>query len=399
MKTAQPYKVSINKTSEKSAERKRGYLYRVDGRVNGKRTARKFFKHSEKEKAELYAQELESEFSELASKDRANLDSKIIESAIRCQKSLSEYGATIEEASAFYIKHLEELRKKDLTPVSKIIGKFRETKNKRSPKYQKDLRLILGHFEKHFENQPLCLIPETKIFDWISSKGSDSNQKKYRSNLNVFFNYAVKQEVIEKNPLFKLDSIKVEMKVKFLTVDQCKMLLHHAPSEIEHIVAIMLFTGIRPDYEEGELSRLNWNNIRLDTKEPVVHLSSDITKTAFSRSIKIHDNLMQWILPARKPNGKIIEKPRRFRNLWDQTRKDAGLYGENWIHDGTRKTFITYHLALSKNESVTMNQSGHSNVNTLRRHYRGEALIEDAEAFFNIFPELEDNVIPINQSK
>ncbi len=80
------------------------------------------------------------------------------------------------------------------------------------------------------------------------------------------------------------------------------------------------FSGIRPDYLNGELSRLAWSDIRLARR--IIRLDGSITKTGNSRTVEISDNLAAWLEPHAQQTGRLIESPGRFRK---KSRYDRGL--------------------------------------------------------------------------
>lgn len=395
-KRAKPYSVELHETKEGTKLRKR-YRWKIETRIQGKRQTPKYFKHGELELAETYKDHKLEELTASAAKDRIGLTEDIKESAIRCQDKLNEYGATLEEATKHYIAHLEKQRLLNKTPISKVVGNLRETKNEMSAPYQKELKNYLNRFELHFKNCPLSSVTGDQIQNYINEQGSKSSQAGHRKILNVLFNYAVKKRIIEKedNPMSVVDTVKPKVRKGRLTIEHATNLLSHCPDEIIPAVAIMLFAGVRPDFKDGELSRLGWEHIKFNRKTPIIRLDEGITKTEQTRSVKMSDNLIAWLTPYKEAKGNIVKGYSRFRDLWEKARRDAGLF-DDWISDVTRKSFATYHVALTDNEHETMTQTGHSNVSVLRNHYKSLADKEEAEAYFNIFPQQQESVVSIS---
>jgi len=379
-----------------SKRKKFGYAYVVDVRTNGKRTSQKYFKYGETEKAEAYLKSINKDLDSLALRDRSELTPEVQEQAVRAIKKLKKWNATIEEAVEHFLKHKEAESRLSDEPLSKVIGKLRDTKEKEgcSEKYLKDLRTRLDILDRAFPNRSISSLTSQELQLWIDQRGSQTTQANYRRILNVLFNYAKKRGIIEDNPIDQVDVVKGKTAKGFLTVEEATALLHHCPDEIIPAVAIMLFAGVRPDFENGELSRLEWKHIQF--RKNTIRLDAEITKTESTRNVAMSENLIAWLTPHKQVAGKLVVNSSRFRKLWEKARREAGLF-DNWIPDSTRKTFITYHVELCGNEHETMTQSGHTSVKTLRDHYKGLADKEDSEAYFQIMPGEQENVISISK--
>ena len=57
--------------------------------------------------------------------------------------------------------------------------------------------------------------------------------------------------------------------------------------------ALTLFAGIRPDYQDGEISKLAHQDIRMDTD--VILIEPEVSKVNEKRSIDIQPNLKVWL--------------------------------------------------------------------------------------------------------
>ena len=378
----------------KDTKLRKQYRYEVDGRPLGQK--RKRFKHGELEEAEAFLKEISTNFSKVAESNRKLVTENLLTEATEGAKKLAQYDATLADAVKFYIAYLEEQEGKNVTPISQVVGALRDTKEKEgcSKKYQDDLRIRLNLFEQAFENRPLSSLTSEELQVWIDSRGNKTTQANYRRILNVLFNYAKKKEIINVNPIDKVDSVKAQTAKGFLTVEETAALLHHCPAEIIPAVAIMVFAGVRPDAQNGEMSRLTWKDVQFRKKS--IRLDSEITKTDSTRSVKMSDNLIAWLEPHKQVAGNIVVNYNRFKKLFKQARQDAGVY-DNWIHDATRKSFTTYHVELTGNEHETMTQTGHTNVKTLRDHYKGLADKEDAEAYFSLVPDSDSRILSIRK--
>lgn len=358
----------------------------VESRAGGKR-ARKHFKHGEKSQAEDYYNALRDQLDQVGASDRGRINETLLREATAAVKKLEPFGKSIGDAVDHFVAHLEAEAKRDSTPISKVAGTLLHIKAREgvSRRHLDGLTSHLRKFEDHFKDGPISTITTRDIEGWLDNLpgvSSSTTKANYRTSLSVLFNFANQRGHISANPLTGVYKPKRNSSKGYLTPEQAECLLTHTPAEIIPAVVIMLFAGVRPDYLNGELSRLTWSDIRLARR--IIRLDGAITKTGNSRTVEISNNLAAWLEPHAQATGKIIESPGRFRKLWECARQDAGLY-EGWPHDGTRNSFVTYHVARHGDEYKTCAQSGHD-VTTLRRHYKDLADTEDAKAYFGITP-------------
>ncbi|MDF2530876.1 MAG: site-specific integrase [Clostridia bacterium] len=127
---------------------------------------------------------------------------------------------------------------------------------------------------------------------------SKSYIKKIHLLLNTFFENAVKNELIRKNPMIavnKPSSKKEEKEIEVLTLDEQKSYMANLNStSYKPLLLTALFTGMRL----GEIIALTWNNTDLVKKEIKVINSFRLTR--------IHDN--------EKPEWKMIKQPPKTKS-------------------------------------------------------------------------------------
>ena len=97
------------------------------------------------------------------------------------------------------------------------------------------------------------------------------------NTLNLIFGYAEKQEIIDKNPMRKVDAPKKEWHpVDALTPEQAKVffsLIPSCPLDFRCILYLLITTGIR----RGECMGLRWNDI--DEKSKTIKIQRNIAYT------------------------------------------------------------------------------------------------------------------------
>lgn len=378
--------VTLREIPKGHAQRKRGYAWMVESRAGGKRT-RKFFKHGEKTQAEDHRNGLRDQFDQVGASDRARINEALLREATAAVKKLEPFGHSIADAVDHFVAHLETQAKRTTVSISTVANNLLDLKEKEGAS-DKHLRTLKGHFRRFaesFSDRAISSVTTEDIETWLHNLPgvkSTTTRANYRTSLSVLFIFAHERGHISANPLASVYRPKRNSSKGYLTPEQAERLLTHTPAEIIPAVAIMLFAGVRPDYADGEMSRLSWSDIRLSRR--IIRLDHRITKTGNSRTIDITDNLAAWLKPHVQQTGKLIEDANRFRTLWEKARKDAGLYA-GWPSDGTRNSFVSYHVALHGDEYKTCAQSGHD-IATLRKHYKDLVDQEDAEAYFGIMP-------------
>ena len=82
-----------------------------------------------------------------------------------------------------------------------------------------------------------------------------------------------------------------------LTAEQCAEIMQWAEENhggaLVPFIALCLFAGIRPDLYEGEISKLDPKDVRLDTG--VIHIEPEVSKVRMKRNITIQPNLAAWL--------------------------------------------------------------------------------------------------------
>jgi integrase len=171
-----------------------------------------------------------------------------------------------------------------------------------------------------------------------------------------------------------------------------RALLAAADDDMKHVIALLLFAGLRP---EAELQRLDWSAI--DLKDRSIDIAAS-KNSASHRFVKISDNLATWLESAKRDSGAVSvrgnyynEKLRRVREKAARELPRAGTPCpslEDWPIDCLRHTFASMHYAAFKNAHETSEQMGHAgDLKTFFRYYRNRVKENEALAFWSIVPE------------
>ena len=160
--------------------------------------------------------------------------------------------------------------------------------------------------------------------------------------------------------------------IQILSADERAAMFEACETDDEkRAVALLLYAGIRPDSEMGEITRLQWEDI--GKEQITVH--PETSKTGSDRLIPITPRLRREIKGHPK-TGPVA--PSGWKKRWQRIRKTAGIKGQ----DVTRHTFASHYLAC-KGEDEAKAVLGHTaNSSTLFRHYRRAVTKADGVRYF-----------------
>jgi integrase len=220
----------------------------------------------------------------------------------------------------------------------------------------------------------------------------------YRRHLSIFFEWAVKQEKLRKNPCEQIEqrrkSREEETEPGIISPAELRTLLLVSLGELPGVrtderwspalaemlpgIALQAFCGIRA----RELTRLTWED--LDIPSGLLTVSKRKAKTRRGRIVPLPAALSEWLSPWIGRSGPIappqydrkLSTLRRSMRKPPELRKGSPAFPACEMPDNClRHSFGTYHLALSKNEAETSRLMGNS-PEVLRGHY--EAILKRA---------------------
>lgn len=350
---------------------------------------RKFFKT----KAEAEAERLRQITTlERHGREAIGLPQRELSDFVNAKKKLGDHGKTINDAAAFYLDHLERVRRCNVT-VSQLATELIDAKRKdgRSTVYLSDLRNRLATFCRDFGNRPIAGISIDELDNWFRNiNGSPKTRANFRANVSVLFGYAERRRMIDTNPVARTSRPKlIDKAPEIFSVDELAGLLNAALSSAPDVVpmlAIGAFAGLR----EAEIKRLDWTEI--DLRRGFIEVTADKAKTARRRIIRIQPNLAQWLAPYSAMSGAVV--PVNARKKLDTVRSAAAL--NRWSNNGLRHSFASYRLAATNDAATVAAELGHSTSQMLYSTYREVVLPEEAERYWQITPVVgATNVIPL----
>src|SRR5262249_16707898 len=147
---------------------------------------------------------------------------------ITAKRELAKYGRSINDAKAFYLDHLERVRRCNTT-FGELAVEVLEAKRKdgRAAMYLADLRKRLARFCRGFGNRPIASVTVEEVDNWLRDLPlSPKSRANYRANIGVMFSYAVSRRMLDSNPILHTAKPKlIDSSPEIFAVDELRRLL------------------------------------------------------------------------------------------------------------------------------------------------------------------------------
>ena len=260
---------------------------------------------------------------------------------------------------------------------------YYETKKKTlRPDSLRDIRYLANRLMRSNPELAKRNFSELTVSDceeWINAAfHPDSQFNKARAMLHGLFEYAIRREWCDKNPIKQIERKKiVEKEIKPLSLEEAKILLKNAKKKnCSEVVGLMMLAGIRPK----EAKRIEWNDIDLD--ENSIRVRSICSKTGGVRHVEICPKLKNILLEREARFGCL--SPRNWSKKWKQIRDKSGFKGL-WVQDVLRHTYASYFAKRYSDLPRLQLNMGHRDLSLLRSRYVNMSQISksDAADFFN----------------
>ncbi len=220
--------------------------------------------------------------------------------------------------------------------------------------------------------------------------GSKSYYNAQLRELRSVLNFGIGKKWLAVNPVQEVGFKRCKLgEVEIYSPEQIQVLMEGAAShhwELMPAMALMTFAGIRPDCDDGEITRVTWNSIILDDQHKRIELPGSVTKTGKRRTIIMRPPLVSWIEWYIKRGGVTEGTVCPIKN--GVLRKKIGqIFSEakvKRIQDGFRHSFGSY-LAKSEGLDKAEQELGHQGGRELlNRHYRTDVRDADARKFWDL---------------
>ena len=156
-----------------------------------------------------------------------------------------------------------------------------------------------------------------------------------------------------------------------MSVPKASKLLTNADKDVQPILAIGLFAGLRM----SEILALNWEEV--DLSDRTITVQGRKAKTRQRRVVTISDNLYGWlaVTPLQEQTGPVWKQ-----GFWGWYNRRLAL---DVARNALRHSFGSYHYALHKNENLTAAEMGNS-PSMVFRHYRAVVTPLAAKAYWQL---------------
>lgn len=198
-----------------------------------------------------------------------------------------------------------------------------------------------------------------------AGKLSEKTRQEYGRAVRIFMAWCAKHGYggnvhtwyMNTNPCLKNSKKKTYFKLpEILSVEQARALLDQLDKKYKPCMAIMLFTGIRP---EVEMLSLDYSSIRWGK---TIGLKAELTKTGRERWVKPPENLWGWV-----PKSKGAVMPSYYA-ITQARRKAARRAGFNYPANGARHSFASY--GYWKDFAWALDTMGHMSSETFLKNYK-----------------------------
>ncbi len=187
--------------------------------------------------------------------------------------------------------------------------------------------------------------------------------------LKRMFNLAVREELVEKNPCWKVQALpENNARDRILSPEELERLLFHLPRHAAQIVCCAYWTGMRA----GEIFNLTWDKV--DLKEKAIKLVAADTKTSEPRVIFLNEEVLEILMEAGRVRGLGHNRVFTYKGqpiasiktCFRLACQKAGLI--NFRFHDLRHTFNTNMRKAGVDQSVIMKMTGHKTAAMFHRY-------------------------------
>ena len=373
-------------------------VFRVSGQLDGKRVRKNF-----STRAEAQAERQALDLAKLQDETGVRTAATRLEDEQLCEAEAAFHrleGRT--RSLTFYLdfalaNYRDPIRDVPLAEAAKEYLALREADYKQgnlSHRQFTSFRCELRALEILFRGKTVAELTAAALADFfkrgLASKKTYNNR---RGLLSAFFKHCALKDWITTSPIDKVPYFRGighrRGSALTLTAEQCGEIMEWAENNhdgaLVPFIALCLFAGIRPDFYEGEISKLEPKHVRLDTG--VILIEPDVSKVRMKRAVAIQPNLAAWLRAY--PLEKYPIMARGFRRQRLKFRKHFNL-----SHDVLRHTFISMFVAKFRSLGEAALQAGNSE-SIIRKHYLDLKSSAEAEQFFSIVPTGHSNIVAL----
>ena len=313
---------------------------------------------------------------------------KVIEVGLRHMRTKE---MSLSDGFALYLKIKQHLRPDSIRDIRCIGNRLLREKPELGERNFSELSVseceewlnAAFHTDTQFKRSANEISPQAKDPKGETAhKVSASQFNKARAMLHGLFEFALRREWCDKNPIKRIERKKVvEKEIQPLKLAETKRLIKTAQREspvYAVVAALLVYTGIRP----REVRRLTWRDI--DTEEKTITVRSQCSKTGGVRQVEIPPVLNRVLIAHSRELKEEKICPTDWQRRWRKIRDNSGFRGR-WVQDVLRHTYASFHAKNYADLPRLQLNMGHYDVSLLRSRYVNMRGISntDARNFFN----------------
>lgn len=223
---------------------------------------------------------------------------------------------------------------------------------------------------------------------WFSMiEGSPTTRAGWHRYASGFFAWCVDMEILERNPMRRVESPRAEAKRSLISAKELAELLAEEMSDsLRAWFLLGAFGGLR----SIEVARMRWEDI--DPKADQILVRREVSK----QSSGLPERIVDFTEPLKRradffkgKTGRIVtqkslmiykERAELVRRVHDEGRVPWSMFPENAL----RHSYATYHLARGQDAQKTAHQLGHSTPAMVLRVYAVPARRADWRAWWEL---------------
>lgn len=363
-------------------------VFRVDGRLDGKRIRKNFSTRTEAdaERRVLQVQRLQGDAGVRTAITRLT-DEQLHEAEAAFLRLKGAPQSLLEYLDCGLVNFRGPQQQK---PLCEAVTDYLATKQKAfertllSGRQLRSIRNELASFQRRFPQEALSAFTPALLLPYLE-RGNPSlkTYNNRRGLLSTLFKFALLKDWVVKNPIEKTPHHRINHRrgsAVTITAEQAAKLMAYVEGyeggEMVPYFAICLFAGIRPCVRFGEITKLQAESVKLETG--VIHIEPEVSKVRMKRLVTIQPNLSAWLHAY--PSKKFPLIPPNAVNMHRNICSKFGL-----THDVLRHSFISMFVAKYRSMGEAALQAGNSE-SIIRKHYLDLKSKEEAEQFFGILP-------------
>jgi integrase len=316
--------------------------------------------------------------------------SAAIEEYVAARKALAP--APLTEAVGFWTRHHKPAG--GVKTVKELLEAYVAAKKEKGKRERsiRDIQSRMNIFARTFGDRPVQTITTADIEGWLKECGyQGQTQINYLTVLTGFFNYAIKQRLIELNPA-KSEAIDrpdrdQKMAEVFAVADVEKIMA--AAAKLAPRIVPMLALGFWAGLRTSEIEAIDWNCINFESRR--IKVIPAVAKKRRQRFVTMQDNLIEWLLPYRVAAGPVAVPFITYRRGIDKIITATDV---KWVHNGMRHTMASCHLAKFQDMNTLVIEMGHADkADVLFGHYLDLVTPEDADRYWKIRPAKQEAAV------